>query len=189
MSGSGGLKVQKGQTRQLGQPCPRPRAIPSLLWIIASLCLALNAAQAQNAWQVGERTTMETIADGAVFFEHRLVADGRKVRMQALKFSARQFQLVVINQPQPDGRLNQAMQSDDFIAGMNGGYFTPEFRPLGLVVSGGELHHAMQNSRLLSGVFAATRDRMFLLRKGEFRLGPRTRDAIQAGPFLVQYLA
>src|SRR5436190_837314 len=40
-------------------------------------------------------------------------------------------------------------------------------------------------SPLLSGMLASTNDKLILTRASEFKLGPKTKEAIQAGPFLV----
>lgn len=81
--------------------------------------------------------------------------------------------------------VKDAVVSADCIAGVNGGFFERDDSPIGLVVSGGKQIHPLQSAKLLSGVIAATADRVFVLRRSEFKLGPRTRDAIQSGPFLV----
>ncbi len=111
---------------------------------------------------------------------------GRRVELHAVIFSSNNYTLRIIDSPRRYSlNLEKAMLAGDFLAGVNGGYFTPEFEPVGLVVARGELLSRAAQTKLLSGVLAVTADRIFLLRNREFKLGPRTLEALQAGPFLV----
>jgi uncharacterized protein YigE (DUF2233 family) len=73
-------------------------------------------------------------------------------------------------------------------AGVNGGYFKADRTPLGLVISQGKTLHPWESSKLLTGVLAVTpKGGASLLRNGEFKEGPHFREALQAGPFLVDH--
>ncbi len=113
-------------------------------------------------------------------------SSGRALHLHAVIFSTKAYTLRVIDSPRKNSlTLEKAMLSGEFLAGVNGGYFTPEFEPLGLVVARGEMLSRAVQTKLLSGVLAVTSDRIHLLRNREFKLGPRTLEALQAGPFLV----
>ena len=101
-------------------------------------------------------------------------------------FDSKQHDIRVIDAGAPPANtLEQAMKRHGCIAGVNGGYFHPDYRPVGLMIADGAVVHRQERARLLSGVLAANRRKIYLLRPPEFRLGPNTRQALQAGPFLI----
>jgi uncharacterized protein YigE (DUF2233 family) len=108
------------------------------------------------------------------------------VTAHVILFRPGKFTLKVVDDPDVrHGNLRQAMEKIGALAGVNGGYFHPDYTPLGLVVSGGKVLHAQENAKLLSGLFVATPRNLALARPAEFRLGKTTIEALQAGPFLV----
>lgn len=84
--------------------------------------------------------------------------------------------------------LADTMAENHCLAGTNGGYFSPEFDPVGLLVCDGHVVRAAQHSRLLSGVLAVTANHISLRRVTEpaSMPGKHARQAIQCGPFLVE---
>jgi exopolysaccharide biosynthesis protein len=93
--------------------------------------------------------------------------------------------LRVIDQPDAHaggGVISALMQKHNAIAGVNGGYFTPEFTPLGLMIASGEKTGALQTSKLLGGIILGTPR---LLWRDEFHSAEGATDLIQCGPRLV----
>ena len=88
----------------------------------------------------------------------------------------------------PDGAfdLGSAAEKRGALAGVNGGYFQPDRTPLGLVVRKGVEIHPLEHSRLLSGVLSVTSAAITLQRTGAYKASPAVREALQAGPFLVE---
>lgn len=85
--------------------------------------------------------------------------------------------------------LADTMADNHCIAGTNGGYFSPEFDPVGLLVCDGRVVRAEQHSRLLSGILAVTANHISLRRvtdSSRSMPGKHARQAIQCGPFLVE---
>ena len=88
----------------------------------------------------------------------------------------------------PEGAfdLGTAATKRGALAGVNGGYFQPDRTPLGLVIRQGVQLHPLEKSRLLSGVVSVTPGAVAIQRSGTFKLTPAVREALQAGPFLVE---
>jgi uncharacterized protein YigE (DUF2233 family) len=81
--------------------------------------------------------------------------------------------------------LRQAMEHGHCIAGVNGGYFDTDFRPLGLRVIDGAATSPLTRARLLTGVLCASSRGVTIVRVGEFSRQRKSKSAIECGPFLV----
>ena len=92
--------------------------------------------------------------------------------------------------PHDNASLADTMAENHCIAGTNGGYFSPEFDPVGLLVCDGRAVHPEQRARLLSGVLAITAANHISLRRttdaASSLPGKHARQAVQCGPFLVE---
>jgi uncharacterized protein YigE (DUF2233 family) len=77
------------------------------------------------------------------------------------------------------------MQRENCLAGVNGGYFDPENKPVGLLISDEKLIAPLRKARLLSGVMIVSNGRMQLLRVAEYSSKQKATAALQCGPFLV----
>jgi uncharacterized protein YigE (DUF2233 family) len=101
-------------------------------------------------------------------------------------FSTKSCTLRVIDQPMPPrSDLAQAMREKGCLAGVNGGYFDPDYAPIGLLISDGKIIAPLQRARLITGVLAASPREVRILRVGEFSRQQRFNSAVQCGPFLV----
>ena len=69
---------------------------------------------------------------------------------------------------------------------MNGGYFQLDRTPLGLAVRKGVEIHPLEHAKLLSGVLSVTPTAITFQRTSAFKASPAVREALQAGPFLVE---
>ena len=84
--------------------------------------------------------------------------------------------------------LAETLAKHHALAGTNGGFFQPDFEPLGLLLAGGKLvEKPAHNSRLLSGALVVTGHHLALKRASEPLPGKNARQAVQAGPFLVEF--
>ena len=101
-------------------------------------------------------------------------------------FSTKACTLRVIDQPAPPRTaLAQVMQQEKCLAGVNGGYFDPDYAPIGLLISDGKVIAPLRRARLITGVLAASRREVKILRVGEFSKKQTFNAAVQCGPFLV----
>ena len=123
---------------------------------------------------------------GGVRFERREVAlDGKAVRVAGVFFRAADVRLAVIDNPE-ERPMNEMLRAAGAIAGVNGGYFHPDWRPAGLEIAGGQRVNAFERAKLLSGVFVVTKGRPRLVRSGQYTPSSADTEALQAGPFLVE---
>ncbi|MEY2480439.1 MAG: hypothetical protein QOI04_1366 [Verrucomicrobiota bacterium] len=85
-----------------------------------------------------------------------------------------------------DGNQSLAdVMRGSFLAGVNGGFFDPNFAPIGLRVVDGKLISPLVHGRLLTGVLAASSRGIEIVRLGEFSKKRPLDAAIECGPFLV----
>src|SRR5438067_6615306 len=77
------------------------------------------------------------------------------------------------------------MNRGNFLAAVNGGYFDPDYRPIGLLVSEGKIIAPLQKARLLSAVLSAWPKKLQISRVAEFSLAQKPDAAVECGPMIV----
>jgi uncharacterized protein YigE (DUF2233 family) len=101
-------------------------------------------------------------------------------------FSTKSCTLRVIDQPASlRSDLAQTMRQNGCLAGVNGGYFDPDYAPIGLLISDGKVIAPLRRARLITGVLAASPREVKILRVSEFPKKQKFNAAVQCGPFLV----
>jgi len=157
-----------------------------MLFSVALLLIALPLAplRAQGAWQM-ESSEQRPSRSPAVTHRVLSVRCGEQtLEMQLVKFDRSRCTLRVVGLASGT-TVADAARKNGGVAGVNGGYFKPGGVPLGLVMSGGEKIHAFETAKILSGVLVVTSRGASLLRAAEFKGETGVREALQAGPFLV----
>jgi len=154
--------------------------------IFASLSLSLLAAPALAGWKI---LSAESESDSAGI-EHRHVvvenvAASRRADVDVAIFSARSCALRVIDNPEGES-LSTIMKREKCVCSVNGGYFDPEFKPIGLRISNGETFSPLRRARMITGVLLQSDRGIDVIRVGEFSRARRITSAIQSGPFLVE---
>ena len=147
--------------------------------IIPAFFAALTSLSA--AWTF---SPAEPLASPAGIEFVRRSADNR-VEMHIVSFSAKTHTFAVMDNSEGAFDLGSAAVKRGALAAVNGGYFHPDRTPLGLLVRQGATIHPLERAKLLSGIIVATKDRIALLRTAEFKASANVREALQAGPFLV----
>lgn len=152
---------------------------------IALLALSF-AATAHAEWTVVS-TTAEFSPGRRLEHRHLVARDGgTEATVDVALFSAKNATLRVIDNGAQDRDLATAMQSSNCIAGVNGGYFDPQFAPLGLRVIDGKTTSPLIRARLLTGVLSASPERgVEIARIGEFSRKRKLDAAVECGPFVV----
>ncbi len=77
------------------------------------------------------------------------------------------------------------MAKENCLAGVNGGYFDPEYRPIGLLIVDGKIVAPLQKARLLSGVLSSTAKKIQISRVSEFSMRQKPDAAVECGPMIV----
>ena len=91
-----------------------------------------------------------------------------------------------MDQPtEPRQDLDEAMQSGNFLAAVNGGYFDPEYRPIGLLIVDGTIIAPLLKARLLTGVLSALGKKVQIARISEFSWTQKPDAALECGPMVV----
>ncbi|WP_081888094.1 phosphodiester glycosidase family protein [Verrucomicrobium sp. BvORR034] len=137
-------------------------------------------------WTVRFQSAAERLSGGAVQVKKQL-AGPTEADLNLILFTSGKYDLRVISQPDRAGAVSLATKMKELgaVAGCNGGYFTPEFQPLGLEISNGARAGAFQRSSLLGGVFVVRNGRPTLMWKDEYSDLKGTTQLFQAGPRLV----
>ena len=123
--------------------------------------------------------------------EHRYVVmedsnSGDRASLESAIFSAKTCRLRMVDQStEPRIDLEEILAKGNFLAGVNGGYFDPEYRPIGLLIVDGKMVTPLQKSRLLSGVLSSIANKVQITRVSEFSLNPKTNAAVECGPMIV----
>lgn len=162
-----------------------PRAWRSLiLWLALA---TISTAHAAPPWRVSSQSERIELGQGAYQIDKTLQGPA-ELELSLIFFNSKQCTIQVVDQSSSQSALNLdqiARQNSAAIAGCNGGYFTPEFSPLGLVVASSQRAGAFQRSSLLGGFIQVRKDRPSLLWRDEYANEPNVTDLLQAGPRLV----
>ena len=180
---------------------PRPLVcLPVLRLLVLLFAFGLSSFRAfaqQGSWKIASSETLPAPADGVAHHQETLNRsrnaagdDGAtEATLHFVSFDGSTHTFRVFDQNGRDNAsLADVMSENHCIAGTNGGYFSPEFDPVGLLVCDGRVVRAEQHSRLLSGILAVTANHISLRRVTEPAAVPNkhARQAIQCGPFLVE---
>jgi uncharacterized protein YigE (DUF2233 family) len=149
----------------------------------------LLVGSARADWTVTSSQTERAAVAGV---EHRRVVltergTGERATLDLALFSTKAATLRVIDNPTGEDNLAAVMRREHCLAGVNGGYFDPENRPVGLLITDGKLLAPLRKARLLSGVMIVSNGRVQLLRFAEYSSRRNATAALQSGPFLVDH--
>jgi uncharacterized protein YigE (DUF2233 family) len=155
--------------------------------IFLALVTAAGFASA-GEWQIAS-ANVESLAHAG--FEHRHLvvknnASEESAELDLALFPAKTAHLHVIDNASGDLSLSEAMAQSASVAGVNGGYFDPQFAPIGLRIIDSAITAPLVRARLLTGIVAESRARgVELLRISEFSKTTKFVAAIECGPFVV----
>jgi hypothetical protein len=150
------------------------------------LCAAAISAPA--AWI--ERTSRNESSPVAELVHRQVELEdsetGDRASVEFALFSTKTFKLRLIDNAAGAASLAEAMPRSNCLAGVNGGYFDPNFAPIGLRIIDGKPARPLVRARLLTGVLFSGADFIQILRVGEYSKSRRNPySAIQCGPLLV----
>lgn len=155
---------------------------------IALFTLLVSAMpRASASWQIANSEQLGSLGRGAEVREATLSEGSQTAQLTAIVFPEKFYTLRVIDSPSPGQiKLSQVLRKSGCIAGVNGGYFHHDFRPLGLRVIRGKKTHPFETSRLLSGILIVRPDHLNIVRSKNFVAGHNLREALQCGPMLLE---
>ena len=149
------------------------------------LLLFLANASLRAEWRVGSAVLRPT-GSPAITHWTKSVQQGRQrpVKIELILLDRSKTTLKVIDLP-AGGSVADGLRKAGALAGVNGGYFHRDRTPLGLVIIDGKTTHALERAKLLSGLVTVTPRGASLLRVAEYKNSRHIRQALQAGPYLV----
>ncbi|MGC2352502.1 MAG: phosphodiester glycosidase family protein [Candidatus Udaeobacter sp.] len=153
----------------------------------AALLLFAVAATAHADWTIRSSDSepgRDGIAHRHVVLENASANENAAIDLAI--FSAKSCTLRVIDNPTGE-TLSDTMPREKCAAGVNGGYFSPDFAPIGLLISSGRMIAPLQRARLITGVLSASARGVQILRVREFSRREKISAAVQCGPFLVDH--
>jgi len=153
------------------------------LWTLLLLAILASAHVEWNVLSVEQDA-------GRTGIEHRhvVVEDtglSQRADVDVVVFSAKSCALRIIDNPEGES-LSTIMKREKCVCSVNGGYFDPEFNPIGLRISNGETFSPLRRARMITGILLQSDRGIDVLRVGEFSRAKRITSAIQSGPFLVE---
>ncbi len=146
------------------------------------------ASVAHAEWTVV--STQSEFSAGARVEHRSIVARseaGDEATIDGAIFSTKNATLRVIDDASANHSLGEIMPRENCIAGTNGGYFDPDYAPVGLLISDGKLIAPLGKARLLAGVMSVVDGRVRVQRAAEFSAKTKPSAARQCGPFLVDH--
>jgi len=143
-------------------------------------------------WRPVEAFDEETPASDLSEVSRHLVraSDGDQIEVHLVLFTSSAFRLKVVDLGDTalagDIGLADALRSAGCVAGVNGGFFHPDGRPLGLVIASGRRINRFETSKLLSGLIYGDAHGIYLIRRSRFEDRPGIDALLQSGPYLVE---
>jgi uncharacterized protein YigE (DUF2233 family) len=149
--------------------------------------IALSLASAAAGWSLAASQVIATPVQGLAVRESQLASESATATLTAVVFSEKKYTLRVINSPAPGHtRLADVMRDARALAGVNGGYFQDDLRPVGLLVADGRTIQPFARAKLLAGILTVRPGRIEIVRSANFAAGKNLLDAVQCGPMLVE---
>ena len=153
----------------------------------ALLVLLTSVISAPAAWKVSDSAELGTLRGGGLVRRAELAANGTSAQLTAITFQSKTYSLRVVDSKSPGRtKLDASLQAAGCIAGVNGGYFHDNFRPVGLMIENGVEIQPFEKAKLLAGILALRGKQWEIVRSSAFKNSPDVRQAIQCGPMLVE---
>lgn len=163
-----------------------PRLLLCAMLMIASNVLAED-------WEPAGTPDRQDIGPDLYYAQQSAVraSDGKQITAHLAFFTSRAFRLEVVDlgagaEPS-DPTLADAFRAEGCVAGVNGGFFHPDWRPVGLMISHGQRINRFETARLLSGVAYSDNRGIHLMRRAQFQDHPGISALLQSGPYLVEH--
>jgi len=148
--------------------------------------VASVATRFQSGWMLDSPAESQPLVGGATLQTLSVSRDGHAVDLRLISFDSRDYELRVIDQPEDwigGGKITECMRRAGAAAGVNGGFFTPDFAPMGLMIAEGQKTGSWQSGKLLTGaIVVASQPRLLWNAEVSTR---NARNLLQAGPRLI----
>ena len=156
-----------------------PVAIAGLFLVVAS-----GFGQWVEKSSSVENSTLPALVHRHVELENSS-GDSAQLDLALVSAAKPDLSLRLIDNPGGSLDLAEAMNRNECIAGVNGGYFDPDFLPMGLRIVGSKVVRPVRRARLLTGIVASGPGYIKILRTNEYSPRGKMNVALQCGPLLV----
>ncbi|EGV18861.1 phosphodiester glycosidase family protein [Thiocapsa marina] len=160
------------------------------VFLLGHLLLASTTLAAD--WTPGGESERQDISADLAYAKRTAVrpSDSKQVTAHLVFFTSRAFRLEVIDLgagPEPTyPTLGAAFLAEGCVAGVNGGFFHPDWQPAGLMISKGRRINRFETAKLLSGLVYSDDRGIHLVRRSRFQDHPGIAALLQTGPYLVE---
>lgn len=164
---------------------PSPSQAPPYLQISAT---AAPEHSPSAAWQRSSLPKTQALAGGAQMHEFSARSSTESAEVCVVTFDSHHLTIRIVDQPAPDagGRvIAPLLRRIGATAGVNGGFFHPDFSTLGLMISDGRKTGQFAKTRLVAGAVVALSGEPYLVWNQEFLGENGVTQLLQAGPRLV----
>ncbi|MBE2204316.1 MAG: phosphodiester glycosidase family protein [Chthoniobacterales bacterium] len=163
------------------------KCLASLVLLLQAASLASVAAAGNAVWNVTETADLGTLPGGGIVRRAELATPQTTAKLTAIVFQSKAYSLRVVDSDSPGRtKLAASLQAAGCVAGVNGGYFHEDFRPVGLVIENGVEIHPFERAGLLAGILALRGKQWEIVRSAAFKNSPDVKQAVQCGPMLVE---
>lgn len=141
-----------------------------------------------SPWQRSSGLHSHSLSGGAEMHEFTARSATESVQISVVVFDSTRCAFRVLDQPAPQaggGALVSLMRGAGAIAGVNGGFFHPDFSTLGLMIADGRKTGQFTRSSLISGAVLVVSHEPYLVWNHEFLGETGVTQLLQAGPRLV----
>ena len=155
-------------------------------WLLP-LVLTASFTTSLAAWEVTGTEDLGRLPEGGFVRRAELTDNGVSAQLTAIVFSSKSYSLRVVDSKSPGNtKVASALPDAGCVAGVNGSYFQADYRPVGLMIAGGQEIHPFEKAKLLAGVLTARGAKLEIVRSSKFSKSPDIREAVQCGPMLVE---
>lgn len=142
----------------------------------------------RSTWQRTSSVRTQSLAAGARFHEFTARSSTESAQVEMITFDSQSCAFRVLDQPSPNaggGVMSPLMRRAGAIAGVNGGFFHPDFSTLGLMIADGRKTGQFVKTSLVSGAVIMIGREPYLVWNHEFLGSNGVSQMLQAGPRLV----
>ncbi|MBB5037751.1 phosphodiester glycosidase family protein [Prosthecobacter dejongeii] len=179
---------QAAPTYPASQPPPTPIFAPQPQRLVQLPPPQEAPPQALSPWQQASSVRSRPLNAGAHLHEFTARSAEGAAEVSVIIFDSQQCALKVLDQPDSlagGGALISVMRQAGAIAGVNGGFFHPDFSTLGLMITAQGQTGQFTRSSLVSGALVVIGQEPYLVWNSEFLGTQGVTQMVQAGPRLV----